>query len=530
MVDWGPWTSGHSQEFRLGIEWRVTGGDNITVEYWIDDEYGSTSDNQTLNKDGNYGGSEVVNFYNGGGAQRITTATFDAYPGWSGSVGAHAYGIYNGAQPSHSVTARVPARKPNRPAPPTYTSISSSDVTVLWDEPYDGGDAINAYRLDFDDGLSPERPTVGGGNRSYDRNGLKPNTRYGVQVEARNSVGGSGFSDTSYFRTAAGVPDDPNPPRFSQITHDSVHIYWDAPDSNGAGIDRYQMDFDQGITPERPVVESGRSYDLTGLEPNTRYVVQVRAHNNVGWSGLSDNASFRTNATTPSAPGTPQFSSVGHDSFIVSWATPESDGGLALDGSRLQIATDPGFSNIVWQEKRRTDDRAWRVAGLKPDTTYYARVLSYNAVGEGAWSATGSQATDPWTPSAPRNVSVTDVTPVGATVAWDAPASDGGEPVDKYLVRVYSDYRLTNQVAARVVSGESVVLSLLAPGGTYYVTVEAHNSVGYGTASGALRFTTMHGAWIGTGTGWQPIAVWVGDGSSWQQAQVHVGTGSDWRP
>lgn len=56
MVDWGPWTSGHSQEFRLGIEWRVTGGDNITVEYWIDDEYGSTSDNQTLNKDGNRGG------------------------------------------------------------------------------------------------------------------------------------------------------------------------------------------------------------------------------------------------------------------------------------------------------------------------------------------------------------------------------------------------------------------------------------------------------------------------------------------
>lgn len=527
-MSWGPWTSGHSQEFRVGIVWRVTGGDNITVDYWVDDQYGSTADNQTLNKDYNYGGSEHVGFYNGGGKQKIATATFDAYPGWSGTVGAHITGIYNGASPSHHVTARVPARKPNKPAAPTYSSISSSDATVRWNAPYNGGDAINLYQLDFDDGISPERPTTR--SRSYDRNGLKPNTRYGVQVRARNSKGWSPWSNTSHFRTDAGKPDQPRPPKFSQIDHDSVHIYWDAPSSNGAGIDKYQMDFDQGLTPERPEVTWGRFYNLKNLEPNTRYGVQVRAHNRKGWSRYSNTAYFRTDATVPGRPGPPSFSSVSHDSFVVSWSAPSKDGGLRLDGSRLQIATDENFSNIVWQDKRRTDDRSWRVSGLTPDTRYYARVLSYNAVGEGPWSQWRWYGTKPWVPSVPLNVSVSMVTPVGAVVSWDAPSRDNGEPVDHYRVRVYSDSSLSNRVVGRQETSTTVSLSALAPGSTYYVTVEAHNSVGYGPASAPVRFRTMHGAWIGTGTGWQPIVVWVGNGSSWDQAQVHVGTGSDWRP
>lgn len=530
MVDWGGWTSGHSQEFRVGIQWvGIDRYGNGRIDAWVDDQYGSTSDDQTLHISGPDVDNKSVNFYNGGGSQQVASASVNGELGTNINVTISLSGVYNGASPSTTFSYYVDPIEPSKPAPPTYTSISAHDVTVNWTYPSNGGDPINLHRLDFDDGLSPERPT-GSGPRSYDRNGLSPNTRYGVQVAVHNSAGWSDWSNTSYFRTDAVEPDQPAPPRFSQVTSDSAHVYWSAPSSNGDAIDKYQMEFDQGVIPERPEVGSGRSYDMSGLAPNTRYGVQVRAHNSKGWSLYSNTAYFRTDATVPGPPGTPSFSSVDHDSFVVSWSPPSKNGGLALDGSRVQVATDSGFSSIVWQDKRRTDSRTWRVNGLEPNTTYYVRVLAYNSVGEGAWSGTGTVSTSIGVPSAPLNVHLSDVSPVGVTVLWDAPATDNGSAVDQYRVRIYDDAALSNVVVEGYKTDTSATTSSLVPGTRYWVTVEAHNAAGYGPASAKVRFETMHGMWIGTGSGWRPVALWVGDGTSWHQSQVHVGTGSQWLP
>lgn len=530
MVDeWGPWTSGHGQEFRVGITWRADRDGNGSITAWIQDQYGNTSDDQTAHISGPDVADATVNFYNGGGTVRIATQNLNAEPGETTTVNISVTGIYNGATPSGAFNYTVPAQPPGRPPPCTYSSIDQTNVTVNWETPATGGAPITLYQLDFDDGLSPERPTHSG-SKSYYRDRLQPNTRYGVQVRARNRAGWGPFSNESFFRTDAGPPSKSNRPNFTRVTATSARVTWGAPNNNGAAIDKYQLDFDQGIQPERPEVPSGRTYDVNNLTPNVRYGVQVRAHNSVGWGEWSSTAYFTTNARTPGPPGTPQFLQVQRDSMRVSWSAPDDNGGLALNGYRLQLATDSGFQNRVYDGYEASTATSRVVSGLEPYTLYYARVRAYNDLGAGAFSGVSSQRTSDSAPSAPRNVAVTDRSPVGVSLTWDPPALDNGHPVDGYRIRVYTNSSLTNQVAAKAVTGTSGTVNGLAPGRTYYATVEAHNSSGWGPRSSSQRFTTMHGTWIGTGSSWRPVMVWVGDGNSWVQAQVHVGTGSDWRP
>ena len=85
---------------------------------------------------------------------------------------------------------------------------------------------------------------------------------------------------------------------------------------------------------------------------------------------------------------TPSVSAILTDSASVAWSAP-NNGGSAITGYDVQVATDSGFTaNVVQVLGATTSPRT--LSPLLPGTGYFARVRANNAVGAGAWSPAAS--------------------------------------------------------------------------------------------------------------------------------------------
>ncbi|MEI7865709.1 MAG: family 16 glycosylhydrolase, partial [Chthoniobacterales bacterium] len=96
---------------------------------------------------------------------------------------------------------------------------------------------------------------------------------------------------------------------------------------------------------------------------------------------------FQTEATGPSAPATPTFSSVTSTGFTVNWG--------AVSGAtsyRLDVSSSSSFASYTTQDLS-VSGTSQAVTGLSPGTTYYARVRAVNSSGTSTSSPNGTQAT-----------------------------------------------------------------------------------------------------------------------------------------
>lgn len=95
---------------------------------------------------------------------------------------------------------------------------------------------------------------------------------------------------------------------------------------------------------------------------------------------------------------------------------------------------------------------------------------------------------DPVEPGAPRNVRLSNIGQDRMDVLWDAPISDGGDPVSGYEVvyRIGASGSLTTVASV----GSPQELTDLEPGTIYQVSVRARNSVGWGEWSEWVEHAT----------------------------------------
>ncbi len=186
-----------------------------------------------------------------------------------------------------------------------------------------------------------------------------------------------------------------------------------------------------------------------------------------------------SNAQLPGAPT--GVAGAGRASAVdLTWTAPTSNGGSLISGYRITP-----YINGVAQTATVTEYplASATIGGLTNGTAYTFTVAAINGVGTGP-SSTASNPITPTAAQAPGAPTGVTGSPgdTRVTVAWTAPASDGGAPITGYRITPYVGAVAQSPIDVGAIPTNSVV-SGLTNGTPYTFTVAARNGVGLGPAS-----------------------------------------------
>lgn len=180
----------------------------------------------------------------------------------------------------------------------------------------------------------------------------------------------------------------------------SVSLSWAAPSSDGgSAVNGYRLERSASPSFSSPTITTlgaVLSTTVTGLTAGQTYYFRIAALNAVTdeaatWSVYSSTAS----AFLGSAPGAPTGVGVAArlGGVYVAWTAPASDGGVAISGYAVEVATNAGFTTGVRSKAVGSSARGATLVGLTPATTYYARVTASNSIGTSSPSSSSNNAT-----------------------------------------------------------------------------------------------------------------------------------------
>ena len=459
------------------------------------------------------GGSAITGYvvtpYKAGVAQTAqtfnSTATSETATGLANNTAytftvAAINGVGTGAASAQSNSVTTPTT----PGAPTIGTATYGNVsaTVTWTAPAsNGGAAITGYVVTpYKAGVAQTAQTFNSTATSETATGLTNGSSYTFTVAAINGVGTGAASAQSNAVTPATVP---GAPTIGTATYGNTtaSVGWTAPASNGgqpvtgyvvtpyiAGVAQTAQTFNSTATTET----------ATGLTNGTAYTFTVAATNLVGTGGQSGQSNSVTPATTPGAP-TIGTATAGNASATVTWTAPASNGGQPVTGYVIT----PYKAGVAQATQTFNNPATSETAtGLTVGSSYTFAVAAINLVGPGAASAQSNSITAVAVPGAPT-IGTATYGNASASVAWTAPASNGGQPITGYVVTPYiAGVAQTTQTFNSTATTETA--TGLTNGTAYTFTVAAINSVGTGAQSGQSNSvtpaTTPGAPTIGTAT------------------------------
>ncbi|KAL0102510.1 hypothetical protein PUN28_018060 [Cardiocondyla obscurior] len=321
---------------------------------------------------------------------------------------------------------------PSQPEMLTAVDIGETKVTLQWSKPAHSAENILSYELYWNDTYAKEKhhrriPVT----ENYTLTGLYPNTLYYVWLAARSQRGEGATTIPYPVRTKQYVPGDPQDVKVTSINSTAIHVEWKPPkakDQNGV-IRGYHIHV-QEVREEgkdllnepirRDVHEGVLEVNITGLQPDTRYSVQVAALTRKGDGDRSAPTHVRTPGGVPNRPQVNvKVLSRGPDVLELEWAQPTQTYGSLL-GYRIRY----GIKNQTLKEEfiEGTRQHAYKITDLEEQgVDYEFRVAGKNDIGFGQetvryWFSPEGEPTGP-----PTNLSYFFQTPDTVCVTWDKP-------------------------------------------------------------------------------------------------------------
>lgn len=272
--------------------------------------------------------------------------------------------------------------------------------------------------------------------------------------------------------TVRGRPSTPTSPRVVEVGDQAVVLAWEAPANNGEPITGYRVTVQPGGDVRAC---AATTCTIDGLTNDTEYTFTVAAQNAVDWSDASPSSAPARPDAAPQAPATPSVVR-GDARVTVTWSAPENTGSPIRE---YQVEVSPAASGGATFS---TSSTSLVLTGLENGTAYRVRVRAINnAPDPGAWSGQSVPVVPAREPDAPRAVAASVGSVLGdpvITVTWDAPASDGGDPVTTYDVSVDGAWtEVPGGGAARSYSFPAVL------GREYAISVRATNTLGTGPSA-----------------------------------------------
>lgn len=217
---------------------------------------------------------------------------------------------------SGKIISRIPRQNPTIPAAPSglrldpghTNGLGNTEVSITWQQPYDGRSTIVDYMIEFSTNDGSTWTAIPNNLYSVDRAspittsativGLSPLTNYQLRVAAQNSVGVGDFSLPSDNIVAGSeVPKRPSnllaDRVFDETLYSNVTLTWETPHTGADSILGYLIEesVDGGATWQYynlPSALISQTYEfISGTESRLDYIYRVSAWNSYGQSAFS---------------------------------------------------------------------------------------------------------------------------------------------------------------------------------------------------------------------------------------------------
>lgn len=323
---------------------------------------------------------------------------------------------------------------------------------------------------------TPWQEIVGLTDPAHTVTGLVNGRAYTFRVSATNAYGVTSGS-TVVLVTPVGPPDRTATPT-GVGGFGSATLAWAAPfTADGHPITDYVIEFSGDEWATWDVIDDGVSTEVSvvlhSFNNGSTIHYRVAAVNDLGTGEFSGSVAVLIG--TPDAPSDVAVSTVGDGQATLTWVAPAADGGSAITDYLVATSTDGGTTWVTYDEGVLAEVGAV-VTGLTNGVTHSFRVATVTGVGTSPWSSVIGGV--PGRPSVVVDLTATSGDGL-VTLAWTAPAADGGSAVTDYLVEFSTDDGTTWVTFDDGVSVDAgAVVGGLANGTSYRLRVAAVSAIG----------------------------------------------------
>ncbi|XP_049549048.1 tyrosine-protein phosphatase Lar isoform X2 [Anopheles darlingi] len=406
-----------------------------------------------------------------------------------------------GAGPlSNPVQVKAQQGVPSQPSNFRATDVGETAVTLQWSRPSHSGENIVHYELYWNDTYANEQHHQRIPNtESYTLSSLYPDTLYYFWLSARSQRGEGATTPPIPVRTKQYVPGDPQEVKASPVNSTTIYVTWKPPkEKNRNGIIRgYHIhvqemkDEGKGLLnePMKFDVVDGLEYNVTGLQPDTKYSVQVAALTRKGDGDRSAPISVKTPGGVPIRP-TVTLKILERDptvSIELEWERPKQTYG-ELRGYRVRW----GVREQALHEEvlQGTHLNMKRITDLERGVEYEFRVAGMNHIGIGQEAVKHLQTPEGSPTGPPTSIAVRFQTPDVVCITWEPPTREhrNGQ-ITRYDVQFHKkiDHGLGTE---RNTTVRKAVFTNLDESTEYVVRVRAYTKQGAGPFSEKLIITT----------------------------------------
>jgi hypothetical protein len=387
----------------------------------------------------------------------------------------------------------IAATYPDAPQTPQLVQTGRTFIEISWTVLYDGGAEIDDYEIDYKQQGSALW-TIQGSTAAATQfvvENLLVGEFYEFKVRARNDVGLSSDSPIATF-LASEVPARPDAPFMISADQSQITIGWQSPaDDGGSPITQFRVLWNLGgeeeVFFETATIPAGTfEFSRTGLNPyaGLPFKFKVIADNDQGSSPESDLVRILA-ADYPSAPGTPYKFDGTKSQITIRWTSPVNNGGVIID--RYNVYVKPNGESYTIEHTHLDMFNLEFTRQIDPEDigrTFYFQVTAVNEVGESPRTlAVGIIAGT--VPTEALNVRKVTADVSQVTIAWDAPADNGGTLITTYHIYwdnavSYGFVLLKSNVGAVNTwsTAGTVTASALIDGYLYRFAVVAVNAIG----------------------------------------------------
>ncbi|XP_071530089.1 fibronectin type-III domain-containing protein 3A-like isoform X6 [Panulirus ornatus] len=297
-------------------------------------------------------------------------------------------------------------------APRLLGKPKASLLQLKWVHPeYDGGAPVTEFHIDMMAPDNERRQVYCGRDLECTVASLLPGRPYIFLVRGVNRIGPGPWSEPLEVVSGAGPPDAPHAPHLACRSPYSVHLVWEEPINNGAGIDQYNVqiaevscphaessessstcgDMESDLTFNSAYTGSSTTTEVRNLAPATTYAFRVCCSNSAGVGPWSSHATV----TTPAAPPAPVAyisSSPAATAVTLLWGEPANHGD-PITHYVIEVGDKTVMTPGLETEYTLTD--------LQPETLYRIRIQAMNSVGPGGFSGIHKVTTKPLPPAPP---------------------------------------------------------------------------------------------------------------------------------